>query len=447
MEPNKNLFQNFSKLQLIVIGVVVVVLLIFLGIFTGVLPGLKTQKIPPPQMDLVIWGVADESESFNSNLLAYSKLFSNIKVTYKKIDEANYEQELINALAAGKGPDIFMIDNSWVPKHSDKMSAMPQEELSLNQLRSLFPDAVEKDFVRNGSIYALPLYMDTLALFYNQDIFDNYAIAIPPADWLQFKNLIPKLRKVDSSGNLQRAAAAIGGSEKNIHNASDLLSLLMLQAGLEMTDENFTTANFVYSANGGQLGVESLDFYTKFADPSDLYYTWNENMPYSLDAFSQGKAAMIFEYASQLDVLKIKNPFLKVKISSMPQPDNRSEAVNYANYRGLAVSKYTQYPEWVWGLVIYLTTNETAAENYLTISKHPPVLRSLIQKYADDPNIGVFAKQALTAKSWLKPDPEKVKTIFSQMIQSVVSKQLETYEALGQAERAVSDLIVQVNKQ
>lgn len=441
MESNKNFFQNFSKPQLIVIGVIFVVLFIFVGIFTGVLPGLKTQETPPPQMDILIWGVSDESDAFNYNLLAYTKLYPNIKATYQKIDEANYEQELVNALAAGRGPDIFMVNNSWLPKHSDKVSVMPQEKVSINQFRSLFPEVVEKDFVWGGSIYALPLYIDTLALFYNQDIFDNYAIAIPPTDWLQFKNLIPKLIKTDSSGNFQRAAAAIGGSEKNTHNASDILSLLMLQAGSEMTNENFTAANFVSSIKGGQTGVESLDFYTKFADPKDLYYTWNEKMPYSLDAFSQGKVAMVFEYASQVDVLKVKNPFLKIKISSMPQPDNKQDAINYADYRGFAVSKYTQYPEWVWDLVIYLTTDEVAAENYLTFTKRPPALRSLIQKYADDPNIGVFAKQALTARSWLKPDPEKVKAIFSQMIQAVVSKQLESYEALSQAERAVSDLI------
>lgn len=445
MEENKNLFQNFSKPQIIAIGVVFVIILFFVGIFTGILPGLKNQKTPPPQMDLVIWGIGDEGDAFNSSLLAYTKLYPNIKTAYKKIDEANYEQDLVNALAAGRGPDIFMVGNSWLPKHSDKMSVMPQGKINLSQLRSLFPEVVEKDFMWKGSIYALPLYIDTLAVFYNQDIFDNYTVALPPADWLQFKNLIPKLRKTDSSGVLQRAGAAIGGSEKSIHNASDILGLLMLQAGVEMTNESFTSANFVYSTSGQQSESESLDFYTKFADPNDLYYTWNENMPYSLDAFSQGKTAMIFEYASQLNSLKVKNPFLKVKVSPMPQPDSKQEAINYADYQGLAVSKYTKYPEWVWDLVIYLTTNEAIAENYLTISKRPPALRTLIQKYADDPNIGVFAKQALTAKSWLKPDSEKVKLIFSQMIQAVISKQLETYEALRQAERAVNDLISQVN--
>ncbi len=445
MEPNKNLFQNFSKPQLIVLAVIFVVLLIAVGIFTGILPGLKTQETPPPQMDLVIWGVVDEENAFSSGLLAYSKLHPNIKVTYVKKDEATYEQELVNALAAGKGPDIFMAENSWITKHSDKMAPLPEGKLSLNQLKALFPDVVQTDFVKNNFIYALPLYIDSLALFYNQYIFDNYAVAVAPSDWLSFKNLIPKLRQIDANGNIVRAAAAIGGSEKNIENATDILSLLMLQAGAEMTNENYTAANFISSLKGGQPGLESLDFYTSFANPKDLYYTWNENMAYSSDLFSQGKAVMVFEYQSQLNDLKNKNPFLKIKVSPMPQPTGREAATNFANYRGFAVSKYTQYQDWVWDLVVYLTTDEAVAENYLTVTQHPPALRTLIQKYADDPNIGVFAKQALTAQSWLKPDAEKTKAIFSQMIQSVVLGKLDSYEALSQGERAISDLIRQIN--
>ncbi|MBU4348385.1 extracellular solute-binding protein [Patescibacteria group bacterium] len=439
---------NFSKPQIIVISIISLIAFIFIGIFTGVLPGGREKKVAPPQMDLVIWGVVDEASAFNASLIAYSKLQPNIRVTYKKIEEASYEHELINALAAGKGPDIFMVDNSWLPKHSDKMAPMSAEKLSFTQLRSLFPETVEKDFVWKDSIFALPLYIDSLALFYNQDIFDNYAIAVPPSDWLEFKNLIPKLRKIDTNGNITRAAAAIGGSEKTIHNAADILSLLMLQAGAEMTTENFTSASFISSIKGGEPGLQSLDFYTKFADPNDLYYTWNESMPYSLDSFAQGKTAMIFEYASQKEILKTKNPFLKIKISPMPQPKtNEQTAINYAKYQGLAVSKYAVYPEWIWDLVIYLTTDKEVAENYLKNTNHPPALRTLIQKYSDDPEMGVFAKQALTAKSWLKPDEDKTRLIFSQMIEAVVSKQLENYDALSQAERAVSDLIKQVREE
>ena len=129
---------NFSKPQIIVISVIGLIAFIFLGIFTGILPGGKEKRVAPPQMDLMIWGVVDESSAFEASLMAYSKLQPNINVTYKKISEASYEHELINALAADKGPDIFMIDNSWLPKHFDKMAPMPIEKLSINKLKSLF---------------------------------------------------------------------------------------------------------------------------------------------------------------------------------------------------------------------------------------------------------------------------------------------------------------------
>jgi multiple sugar transport system substrate-binding protein len=444
MEPNKNLLQNFSKQQLIVLGIIIAVVLIFAGIFTGILPGLKQQKATAPQMDLVVWGVGDKEDAFNNNFFAYSKTHSNVKIIYKKINEATYEEDLVNALAAGKGPDIFMFNSSWLPKHIDKVAPMPVGLLSLSDFRLLFPEVVEKDFVWKSGVYAMPLFVDTLALFYNQDIFDNYAIALPPKDWLDFENLIPKLRQIDSSGNIIRAGAAIGGTESTVHNASDILSLLMLQAGTQMVTDNFSQASFVSTSGGGQPGLQSLNFYASFADPKGLYYTWNESMPNSVDAFAQGKTAMVFEYASQKQIIQTKNPFLKIKISFMPQPKaGEQNAVNYASYWGLAVSKYTKYPDSVWDVVSYLTGNEAAAENYLKITNHPPALRSLIQRYADDPNIGVFARQALTAKTWLKPDPEKTKLIFSQLIGAVVSKQLADYDALSQAERAISDLIQQ----
>jgi multiple sugar transport system substrate-binding protein len=442
--PLQNL--NLSKPQLIAVGVIAAISLIFVGIFTGILPGLRTKTAPPPQMSLVIWGVNDENSAFENNLFAYTKLHSNISITYKKMNEATYEQDLVNAIAAGNGPDIFMVNNSWIPKYSDIMTPVPAAQLSLTQLRTLFPDVVEKDFVWQNSIYALPLYIDSLALFYNQDIFDNYAIALPPKDWLEFKNLIPKLRQLDSNGNLTTAAAAIGGSETSIHNAADILSLLMLQAGAQMTDKDFTQATFVSSVQSGQPGVQSVDFYTAFADPTNLYYTWNDSMPYSTDAFAQGKTDLVFEYASQENAIKAKNPLLRIGVSAMPQPTGSQQAVNYANYEGLAVSKYTKYPDWVWDAVIYLTTNETAATNYLESTNHPPALRTLIKQYSDDPNIGVFAKQALTAQTWLKPDPEQTRLIFSQLIQAVVSKKLDTYQALSQAERSISDLIQQIKK-
>ncbi len=426
-----------SRTQVIIIGAVAFIIILIIGIF--VVGGRQTQK-KPPKIELTVWGI-DDRRAFTENLDSYEALRTNVQVNYQEMDPATYEVDLLNALAAGNGPDVLMFKNTWLPKHYNKIRAVGDSQFNLAQLQQLFPTVVEQDFAPDGLIFALPLNIDTLALYYNTDIFNTIGIAFPPTTWIDFQNLIPKLRQMDAKKNIIRAAAAVGGSNQSIDVASDILSLLMLQAGTEMTNEDFSQATFARYVESEYPGEIALAFYTKFADPTNTYYTWNDFLGSSLNNFSQGKTAVIFDYGSQKENLKTLNPFLKFRISPMLQPNIYETAVNYATYWGLAVSNQSANPEWAWDLAIYLTTNDSAADSYITKSGKSPALRTLIQKYINDPEIGVFAKQALSARTWPKIDEKAVDNIFSQMIIAVNNKQLETDMALRQAETAVTDLI------
>lgn len=431
---------QFTRSQLIILGTAVFLVLLFAGIFTGVLPGTRQFRQKPPEISLKVWGV-DPQEYLLENINAYEALRPNVRVDYEELNPQNYEQTVINALAAGTGPDVIMFHNSWLPKHYNKLAPLSETQLNLKTFKETFPAVVEQDFAPDGKIRALPLYIDTLALFYNQDTFDKVGIAVTPEDWLDFQNLIPKLRQKDSAGRLTKPAAAIGGSERTIDKSADLLMLLMLQAGAKMTDDEFIQATFSSNVAGTLPGIDALNFYTKFSDPKDIYYTWNDGLDYSLDSFAKGETAMIFNYAEQKRNLREKNPFLSFKTAEMPQPTGAEKAVNYPNYFGLAVTNNSKAPDWAWDLILYLTANDTAAENYLKAANRPPALRSLIQKYTNHPELGVFAKQALSARSWPQIDQEKIRAVFSAMIQAVASGQLEAQAAAAQAEREVTELM------
>jgi len=215
----------------------------------------------------------------------------------------------------------------------------------------------------------------------------------------------------------------------------------MLQVGVKMTDENFTRAAFSDNVESLFPGIDALNFYTKFSDPKNTYYTWNENMEYSLDSFSKGDTAMIFGYASDRQLVKSKNPFLNFKAAEMPQPKAGEKSVNYADYWGLAVTGNSQNPDWAWDLILYLTANETAAEHYFKTANRPPALRSLIQKNVDHPELGVFTKQGLSARSWPQIDKDQIADVFSRAIKSVVSGRLDASNSLNQAQREVTELM------
>lgn len=430
---------RFTRSQLIILSVISFFVIVAIGMFAGIIPGLRTPGDIAPELELNVWGVVDENYLYDT-FAAYNDTRRNITINYTQIDSKNYESILINALAAGTGPDVFMFHSSWLPKHADKITPAP-DTLTLEQFRGLFPTVTEQDFAPDKVIYALPLYIDTLALYYNEDIFDSAAIAVPPRDWLEFQNIIPKLRQISPQGQLVRSAAAIGGSNATTPYASDVLSLLMLQSGTQMTDSIFSRATFAESVNGFYTGLDALQFYTKFTNTKDIYYAWDESLGSATDAFAQGKTAMLFGYRDTEKLIKEKSPLLRFKATAMPQPNTTDPAVNYADYWGLAVSAKSQWPTWGWDLIQELTANETNAEAFLHVSGLPPALRSLIQKYSADPDLGVFARQTLTARSWPQIDHQAIAQIFSQMISAVTHQQLDAREAINQAENEVTSLM------
>ncbi len=421
-----------QKIILAGIGLIVIVAIL---IFTGILPGLRTDIGGGP-VKLTIWGVFDNQNAFNGVVADYTAQHKNTDIRYRQMDPATYEEDLVNALASEGAPDIIMFHNTWLPKHSNKIVAVNQQQLPLNKFRELFPTVIEQDFAPDGRVFALPLYLDTLALYYNQDIFDTKGVALPPANWEEFQALIPKLRQLDKTGRVVKPAAALGGSNKSINRATDILNLLMLQTGAKMVEADFSRATF-----SSDQGLNALSFYTDFANPANKNFTWSDSQVYSVEAFSAGDLAMTLNYSYLRESLKDKNPFLNFKIAPIPQPKNAQQNISYANYWGLAVTNKSLNPIAAWDFVSFLATNPSESVKYLSESKRPPALRSLIAANLADPNYEVFAKQSLTARSWPQINNVAVENSFSKMIESVINGRLPARQALQQSEDEVNALM------
>ena len=390
----------------------------------------------PPAMTISVWGT-DPEETIKPFISAYSKVRPNVTVNYVQVDPTKYAQTVLNAQAAAQGPDVFMISDRSLATTWNRIVPVPAAQFNIGQLKQNFPQVVEQDLTdANGNIYGLPLYIDTLALLYNRDMFDQAAIVGPPKSWDELERYVPYFKNQDHTGQLVKMAAALGGSQKSVTHATDLLSLFMMQNGatmLEGDQKTFAT---------GQAGLTGLTTYLKFSDQSDAAYTWNDSMPNSLDSFAQGNAAMVFGYHSDLEYIKNKSPFINMGVASMPQVAG-AEAVNYAAYQALVVSSQSKYPAWAWDLVIQLTTNPNNAKMYMDVTKRPPALRTLIGANVNDPDLGVFARQALTARSWRMPDEARTNAILDESIRAVLSGQLSASMAIRGAAEKIQALLKQ----
>lgn len=421
-----------TRPRLIIVGAVLFLMIVMLLMLFGVIPGLKTAN-ERRAVTLEFWGIGDNGAVFDAAIAEYRALHRNVDFRYRQFDPETYESQLVNALAAGKGPDFFMFKNTWLPKHYDKLYPMPENLMNMRDFQTLYPRVAEQDFTSNNTIFALPLYIDTLALMYNKDIFDRKGIALPPNSWTDVQNNTKLIREMHVSGNITLAGAALGGSKRSVYHASDIVSLLMLQTGVQMTDSDFSRATFARD------GITGLTFYTRFADASDRLYTWNDNHQSSRDAFANGDVGMIFDYADALQTLKAKNPFLRLGIAHMPQSDGATQRVDYPRYMGLAVAATSHERGVAWDFINFFTTQPAVVSLYLNAARRPPALRVLIPAYKNDPELGVFVEQVLTARSWPQGDDRVVEEAFSNMIADVATKRLTEIKAIQQAEDRVTE--------
>lgn len=395
----------------------------------------------PPQLELSVWGF-EEKAIFDEITKGYTAFRPNVKINYKEVEKENYREKLLEALAKGEGPDIFPLGNYDLPREIDKLVPAPPLQFNLANLRAFFPTVVESDFSWEGKVYALPSFIDTLVLFYNKDIFDQAGIVFPPKTWEEFLADVPLLRVLNEQNQLVRAAAAIGGSEESVDVGVDLIHLLMLQNGVKMTSDDFSRASFA-DLSQGNLGLEAFNFYLQFAHTASPYFTWDGSLGDSLSSFASGKTAMIFSYSSAIPKIKKLNPFLNFDVAPMPQTKDTKQEINYARYVGWAVSKQSKWPTWAWDFIIYLTTDAQTVNTYLVKTGKPPAFRKLIEINLNDPNFGVFAKQALTARSWRQVDEEKIRGIFNSAVKKVLSGRFSSGEALRQAQEEISLLMKQ----
>src|SRR3989339_483377 len=249
------------------------------------------------------WRVWDGPDDFADIIAAYTAAHPFVKINYRKLRYDEYEQALIEAFATDRGPDIFSIHNSWTRKYQEKglITAMPEKitmaypivsgsikkevtwelrpspVVNSNKVKTDFIDAVYDDVVISTidertkqpkeQVFALPLSVDTLTMYYNKDLFNNAGIVAAPAFWnREFQQNVKKLTKQNNKGEIIQSGVALGGSD-NIERYSDILALLMMQSGAEMMDKNQVT--FYKAPNSSTQknyfpGQDALRFYTDF---------------------------------------------------------------------------------------------------------------------------------------------------------------------------------------
>lgn len=425
------------------------------------------------KVDLTIWRVFDEDNSFDDIISAYQLEHPNVKFTYKKLRFDEYKDELIRAIAEGEGPDILSVHNTWMGEFQNLLEPMPstvsvayqetrgtlrketvmvnreEQTMSLKAFKQAFVPAVVEDVLLPyqpdpkidpvDKIYGLPLAVDTLALFYNQDLLNAAGVAEPPSNWDAFQEAVKTVTAMNADGSIAQSAAAIGTSE-NVERSPDIVSVLMMQNGTNMIDDRGRVA-FNTIPEGTPEGtfpaLDALKFYTAFANPTKNVYTWNSDFPNSFEAFVNGETAMFFGYSYDIPLIRTAAPKLNFGISPLPQISG-GQQVNYANYWIEGVSKSSENIDYAWNFLAFAADPEHVT-SYLASANRPTALRSLITTQLNDEDLGTFADQLLTAKTWYRgKDVVAAEAAMSALVDAMLLDPKKPEDALSDAAAIVA---------
>jgi ABC-type glycerol-3-phosphate transport system substrate-binding protein len=436
------------------------------GIFSIALSGCGTKKVAtdPNANKIVVWSFESE-DAWKPIIGAFQGANKGYTVVYEKqVFDASYETRVLNSILSTGTPDVWSMPNDWVYRHKDKLYPMSDAMAKTVDINNSFVPSIKESVVFDNKIYALSPSAEPLMIYTNprlfsqkldelisttedQDTINRYTSMfqdVPPI-WSDFVE-VSKLLTKKNGNTITQSGVALGTSA--ISNSTDILSLLMLQNETDILTSDYKSATFNLpkstSTGANDIpGKRALEFYTSFANPSSPNYSWNDSLGNNIDAFGNGKVAMIFGYSSLQNVLLQKYPSLEYNKAFVPQLQvDTSKIKDFATFNALGVSKLSRNPDLSWKLISTLTgdsMDDFNSANKLYSSRNATVYDSAIANRTSGNPEGLALG---TADSLVKGKfPEEYDSYIRSAISSVNAGKQNAQSALDLIANQITDML------
>jgi len=268
----------------------------------------------------------------------------------------------------------------------NELEPVPSSVMSVSDFTNNYYPVISENLKFGNNILGIPMEVDTLALFYNEDIFQK-AGKIPSTSWNEVRPLARDLVVYDEAGKIKTAGIALG-STTNVDHWSDILGLLLLQNGADPSNPTTSNAN------------DALTFFSYFTKEDRV---WDETMPGSTLAFATGKSAMYLGFSWDVFEIKNINPQLQFKVIPVPQAGGAE--INWASFWVEGVNNNSKNKQEAWEFLKFISSPEIMQKLYENQSKirlfgEPYPRQDMANLVSGNSMITPFISQALSAKTW-----------------------------------------------
>ena len=222
-----------------------------------------------------------------------------ITVQYEPV-EGDYNAGLFNALSAGTAGDIFYIPAETAPGILATGTVLPLNDVVDTEP---FIDTLLEPFTLDGQVYGIPKDFNTLAVFYNEDLFDEAGVDYPNAEdtWETFAE---KLRGVSELGDDVEGACVVADLARMGPFAfADGWQTFSEDGSTSLQDEAF---------------VDAFDYYTGLVQGGAAVLSTDLGQDWAGGCFGTGNTGVAIEGAWILGYLRDTAPNLQYGTTFLP---------------------------------------------------------------------------------------------------------------------------------
>ncbi len=163
-----------------------------------VLPSCTAKKEGRGTLSFAVGGAPAEIEFWERTVAEFTRE-TGIPVTIRRepTDTDQRRQELLIPLKAKKSdPDVFLMDVAWISQFAASGWLLPLDDLGKEVRLEHFFDRVLSLVDRyDGSLVALPVYIDGGLLYYRRDLLETFGYEKPPTTWEELVQMALRIQE------------------------------------------------------------------------------------------------------------------------------------------------------------------------------------------------------------------------------------------------------------
>lgn len=314
----------------------------------------------------------------------FEKANPDITVKMTHFPYADYRTKVAAAIPAGEGPDVVQLFYGWLNDYveAELIQPLPTNEFPPAKIEEEFFPMV-KAMKRGDNYMALPTAVRSLALFYNERLFEKAGVENPPATLDELVEIAKKITERDGAGNITTVGITSGMTGQDHHWFREGL---VRQFGGDPYSETYTKVNY-----NTEAGLAALQFYTDLEDKHGV--TKLGFMDEAQAAFKAGRAGMHIDGSFRIGALnKVRG--LKWGVAELPAGPDGTKA-NYSSYWVNAITTKAEDEKYDAAVkfMAYITSDEAMQVWLDTVGELPAKpSAALTEANAADPVFGPFIK-------------------------------------------------------